>query len=296
MLIIVSVMILDYRTDLALERTELFKRKELAGLLRREVKGNMTKTTVMEIVDSATAKRLGKPCGKYITVEAPLTGEWTAFDERLDVLISAVKELLPAGDGLVLAAGVGNPDITSDALGPFFASQIFSTRHISGEIKKEYGFLGKLRPVASVSTGVLGQTGLESSEYIRYIAHGIKPVCIITVDALASKSLSRLGCTIQLCDTGISPGSGVGNARKRIDKEYMGVPVIAIGVPTVVSVSSLAAELCENGACFNGKTSDMIVTPKDIDVLVKNASHLLALAVNCALQPTLSPEEINALM
>lgn len=292
-------MILNYRTDLALERTELFKKKELSGLKRREIKGKITKTTVIEITDFKTAERLGKPCGKYITVETPLLFEADNSDERLEVLVNAIRELLPEGNGLVLAAGVGNPDITSDALGPFFASQIFSTRHISGEIKKEYGLFEKLRPVAAVSTGVLGQTGLESSEYIRYIAEGINPSCIITVDALASQSLSRLGCTVQLSNTGISPGSGVGNTRTRIDEKYMGVPVIAVGVPTVVCASVLAEEICEKSPekrkdLKNG--ADMIVTPKDIDILVKNASRLLALAVNCALQPSLSPEQITALM
>lgn len=288
---------MEYRTDLALERAELAGKERLRGLSRRESKGDITKTTVIEITDESTSKALGKPCGKYITIETPLNYESTCFDERLDAVIKSVRELLPEKDGLVLVAGVGNPDITSDALGPFFASRIFTTRHLSGEIKKEIGFLGELRPVAAVSTGVLGQTGLESSEYIRCIANGIKPSCVITADALASKSLSRLGCTIQLSNTGISPGSGVGNARKRIDEEYIGVPVIAIGVPTVVSVSALAAELSggEGGERLHGM-SDMIVTPKDIDILIKNASQLLAFGVNCALQSSLSPEEISALM
>lgn len=291
------MIILEYRTDLALERAELAGKERLRGLSRRESKGDITKTTVIEITDESTSKALGKPCGKYITIETPLNYESTCFDERLDAVIKSVRELLPGKDGLVLVAGVGNPDITSDALGPFFASRIFTTRHLSGEIKKEIGFLGELRPVAAVSTGVLGQTGLESSEYIRCIANGIKPSCVITADALASKSLSRLGCTIQLSNTGISPGSGVGNARKRIDEEYIGVPVIAIGVPTVVSVSALAAELSggEGGERLRGM-SDMIVTPKDIDILIKNASKLLAFGVNCALQSSLSPEEISALM
>lgn len=288
---------MEYRTDLALERAELAGKERLRGLSRRESRGDITKTTVIEITDESTSKALGKPCGKYITIETPLNYESTCFDERLDAVIKSVRELLPEKNGLVLVAGVGNPDITSDALGPFFASRIFTTRHLSGEIKKEIGFLGELRPVAAVSTGVLGQTGLESSEYIRCIASGIKPSCVITADALASKSLSRLGCTIQLSNTGISPGSGVGNARKRIDEEYIGVPVIAIGVPTVVSVSALAAELSggEGGERLHGM-SDMIVTPKDIDILIKNASQLLAFGVNCALQSSLSPEEISALM
>lgn len=293
---------MNFRTDLALERAEDLN-GDLRGIKKCVRTGEKTKTTVIEVVSENAAKSLGKPCGKYITVETePFSKEGDVFDGRLFELVSCIKELLPTKNGLVLVAGVGNPDITSDALGPFFSSKIFSTRHISDELKKTVGFSGDLRPVAAVSTGVLGQTGLESSEYIKYISDGIKPCCIITADALSARSLSRLGTTVQLSNTGIAPGSGVGNCRKRIDEEYLGVPVIAVGVPTVVSASVLCGELLgEKDGEWLEKTlsksgADMTVTPKDIDLLTKNAAYLLALAVNCALQPTLSPEEIAGLM
>ena len=293
---------MNFRTDLALERAEDLN-ENVRGIKKYERKGENTKTTVIEVTSENAAKAIGKPCGKYITVETkPFSEESDVFDGRLSELVLCLRELLPEKNGLVLVAGVGNPDITSDALGPFFSSKIFSTRHISDELNKAVGFSKDLRAVAAVSTGVLGQTGLESSEYIKYIADGIKPDCIITVDALAARSLSRLGCTVQLSNTGIAPGSGVGNSRKRIDEEYIGVPVIAIGVPTVVGASVLAGELLgdENGGrlknVLSKRGADMTVTPKDIDLLIKNAAYLLALSVNCALQPTLSPEEIAGLM
>lgn len=293
---------MNFRTDLALERAEDLN-ENVRGIKKYERKGENTKTTVIEVTSENAAKAIGKPCGKYITVETkPFSEESDVFDGRLSELVLCLRELLPEKNGLVLVAGVGNPDITSDALGPFFSSKIFSTRHISDELKKVVGFSKDLRAVAAVSTGVLGQTGLESSEYIKYIADGIKPDCIITVDALAARSLSRLGCTVQLSNTGIAPGSGVGNSRKRIDEEYIGVPVIAVGVPTVVGASVLAGELLgdENGGrlknVLSKRGADMTVTPKDIDLLIKNAAYLLALSVNCALQPTLSPEEIAGLM
>ena len=293
---------MNFRTDLALERAEDLN-ENVRGIKKYERKGENTKTTVIEVTSENAAKAIGKPCGKYITVETkPFSEESDVFDGRLSELVLCLRDLLPEKNGLVLVAGVGNPDITSDALGPFFSSKIFSTRHISDELKKAVGFSKDLRAVAAVSTGVLGQTGLESSEYIKYIADGIKPDCIITVDALAARSLSRLGCTVQLSNTGIAPGSGVGNSRKRIDEEYIGVPVIAIGVPTVVGASVLAGELLgdENGgrlkSVLSKRGADMTVTPKDIDLLIKNAAYLLALSVNCALQPTLSPEEIAGLM
>lgn len=293
---------MNFRTDLALERAESAGvAKE--GIKKYERSTSVTKTTVIEITNSEGEQALDKPAGKYITVEMkPFTSESDVFDERLDELVKCIRELLPEGNGLVLTAGVGNPDITSDALGPFFASQIFSTRHINDELKKNIGFSEDLRAVASVSTGVLGQTGIESGEYIKSISDRIKPECIITVDALAAKKLSRLGCTVQLSNTGISPGSGIGNKRQKINEEYIGVPVIAIGVPTVVGAFTLAADILgeENEETVNNALStvgaDMVVTPKDVDLLVKNASYLLALSVNCALQPTLTPETMATLM
>ncbi len=292
---------MDFRTDLALERREMIK-EEIQGVDVSQTENDECKTTVIDIKTESAAKRLGKGIGKYITLEMnAFSDEAAVSDGRLKAIVESIKELLPEGDGTVLVAGVGNDDITSDALGPMTASYIFATRHIDGELQRAAGFSENLRPVASVSTGVLGKTGIESGEYIKCICEAVKPQCIITIDALASGSVERLGTTVQMSDTGIAPGSGIGNTRKRIDESYIGVPVIAIGVPTVVDAISLSAELSgvsreklDKTKLRNGER--LIVAPKDIDLLVKNASYLLALALNCALQPTLTPKELYSLM
>ncbi len=292
---------MNFRTDLALERKEMIKTK-LAGVEVREYENDECKTTVIDIKTSSAAKKLGKGIGRYITLEMnAFSDEAAVSDGRLQALTESIKKLIPYGDGTVLVAGVGNMNITSDALGPMTASMVFATRHIDDELRQSAGFKEKLRPVCAVSTGVLGQTGIESGEYIKSICETVKPRCIITIDALAAGSVSRLGTTVQMSDTGIAPGSGIGNTRKRIDEEYLGIPVVAIGIPTVVDAVSLACEI--SGADINEinksraeKGSGLIVAPKDIDLMVKNASYLLALAINCALQPTLSVKELYALM
>lgn len=292
---------MDFRTDLALERREMIK-DDIQGVDVSKSENEECKTTVIKIKTKSAAKRLGKGVGKYITLEMnAFSNEAAVSDGRLNALVESIKELLPKGDGTVLVAGVGNDDITSDALGPMTASNIFATRHIEGELQRAAGFSENLRPVVSVSAGVLGKTGIESGEYIKCICEAVKPQCVITIDALAAGSVERLGTTVQMSDTGIAPGSGIGNTRKRIDESFIGVPVIAIGIPTVVDAMALASELSgispeklNKSKLIDG--ARMIVAPKDIDLLVKNASYLLALAINCALQPSLTPKELYGLM
>lgn len=292
---------MNFRTDLALERREMIN-EDIDGVEVSKTENDECKTTIIEIKTAEAAKRLGKGVGKYITLEVnPFSNEAAVSDGRLEALTESIKQLLPKGNGTVLVAGVGNEDITSDALGPKTASLIFATRHIGREVQKAAGFSESLRPVAVVSAGVLGKTGIESGEYIKSICEAVKPECVITVDALAAGSVERLGTTIQMSDTGIAPGSGIGNTRARIDEDFLGVPVIAIGIPTVVDAISLSSELSgiqpqklDKSKLINGER--MIVAPKDIDLLVKNASYLLALSINCALQPTLSAKELYSLM
>lgn len=292
---------MDFRTDLALERKEMIK-THLDGVEVKEYENNECKTTVIDINTTVAAEKLSKGIGRYITIEMnSFSHEAAVSDGRLQALTESIKKLIPQGDGTVLVAGVGNMDITSDALGPMTASKVFATRHIDDELRKNAGFNEKLRPVCAVSTGVLGQTGIESGEYIKSICEAVSPDFVITIDALAAGSVSRLGTTVQMSDTGIAPGSGIGNTRKRIDEGFLGVPVIAIGVPTVVDALSLSCELLgEDIKNIKGNKakscSGLIVAPKDIDLVVKNASYLLALAINCALQPTLSTKELYALM
>lgn len=292
---------MNFRTDLALERREMIN-DDVEGVEISNFENDECQTTIIEIKTEEAAKRLGKGVGKYITLEMnSFSNEAAVSDGRLNALTESIKQLLPKGEGTVLVAGVGNEDITSDALGPKTASLIFATRHIDEEIQKTIGFSEKLRPVAAISTDVLGKTGIESGEYIKSICDAVKPQCVITIDALAANRVERLGTTVQMSDTGIAPGSGIGNTRARIDEDFIGVPVIAIGVPTVVDAIALSAELSgvsreklDKSKLQGGER--MIVAPKDIDLLVKNASYLLALSINCALQPSLSAQEIYTLM
>ncbi|MBR5442066.1 MAG: GPR endopeptidase [Clostridia bacterium] len=292
---------MNFRTDLALERREMLN-SHVDGVEVTEYENEECKTTLIEITTEEAAKRLGKAVGRFITIETNAFSDAAAVsDGRLSALVKSLKALLPRCEGTVLVAGVGNGDMTSDSLGPQTASKIFATRHIGEELHKQAGFEAPLRSVAAVSSGVLGQTGIETGEYIRSICEAVKPCCVITVDALAAGSVSRLGNTVQMSDTGIAPGSGIGNTRVRIDEGYLGIPVIAIGVPTVVDALCLATELTgvEHGRFSDeskGKDEGLVVAPKDIDLLVKNASYLLAMAINCALQPSLTPQELYALM
>ena len=286
---------MNFRTDLTLERAELAKETG-KGIKKEFIHTDYTDTTIIDILDEETAEKLGKAVGRYITIEIPeLSIISSEFEKISETLKSSIDLLLPDDSGLVLVAGVGNSDITADALGPFVSSEILSTRHLSRELQSSIGFKEALRPVCAISTGVLGQTGLESAEYIKCIAKEIKPSCVITVDALASRSVKRLGTTIQMSDTGIAPGSGINNKRKRIDEKFLGVPVIAIGVPTVVDALVLAEDIY---GVKQEKNSDinMIVTPKDIDVLVKNASALIAAAINLSLQKSLNYNDLKMLL
>lgn len=294
---------MELRTDLALEA------RELAGDNIHGVDYTITKKDAIEI-EKLTIKTeragqlLKKPTGTYITIELPpLTNDFKDTDKRLVNIGDEIRALLPV-NGLVLVAGLGNIDITPDALGPKAASGILATRHIGGEIAKSTG-LDKLRPVAVLSTGVTGQTGIETGEHLLSIVKRIKPSALIVIDALASRRLERLGCTLQISDTGISPGAGVQNHRTQITKATMGIPVIAVGVPTVVDAVTLATDLLhisDEGDSVklkdqvSPKGRSMVVTPKEIDLLVDRAAKLISLAINFALQKDFEVSDLIALL
>ena len=216
---------------------------------------------------------LGKDIGTYITIELPsLTDNFTEADERIKTIGGEIRRLLPV-NGLILVAGLGNEEITPDSLGPKTGSRVLSTRHITGELARATG-LDKLRPVAVINTGVTGQTGIETGEYILSIVNRIRPNAVVAVDALASRRIERLGCTVQISDAGISPGAGVGNHRTKINQETIGVPVIAIGVPTVVDAQTFANDVAGGGLSGMGEYSipgnrQMIVIPREIDLLIR---------------------------
>lgn len=292
---------MNFRTDLALEKQEEYGGSEIKGVKHTEKENETTKTTRIQVLDKEGEEAIGKPIGNYITVEVPnFSQDGEILDDRMTAIKDELVSLLPK-EGLIMVAGLGNENITPDALGPRAVDKIIATRHISPELAKSVG-LEDLRMVAVVAPGVLGQTGIETGEIIKGIADCVKPSAIITIDALASRRLSRLGCTVQLADTGVTPGSGIGNARTQINKETMGVPVIAVGVPTVVDAATLAYDLLggeeseqELSEKLEGKGSQMIVTPREIDLMIDRAAKLLALAINSSLQPTLSVEDIIAM-
>lgn len=232
---------MELRTDLAVEAREIAG-EDVGGVDFVQYSENGLDISRLEVKTRKARQQLGKEEGTYITVELPsLTDNFTETDERLITIGKEIRRLLPV-NGLVLVVGLGNPEITPDSLGPKTSSRVLATRHISGEIARSTG-LDRLRPVAVMATGVTGQTGIETGEYILSIVKRIKPNAVVVIDALASRRLERLGCTLQISDTGISPGAGVGNHRTKINKETIGVPVIAIGVPTVVDAATFASDL-----------------------------------------------------
>lgn len=286
---------MNFRTDLALEISEA--EGKINGIESHEESCGNTKITRIDITTAEGERRMNRKIGKYITIELQNFSRNDSFgDEETEIAAREIASLLPKS-GTVLIAGLGNEQITPDALGPKCANLIFSTRHIDDELKKSIGF-ASLRSVARVVPGVLGQNGIETGEIIASIVKQISPAALITVDALASRRLARLGCTVQICNTGITPGSGVGNARKEISERTMGIPVIAIGVPTVVDASTLARDLTgeKPKGEMQGYGDKMMVTSREIDTVIDRASRFVAFAINKALQPDIELSELYALM
>ncbi len=291
---------LQRRTDLALEARELQEKEGLCGVSDQGVLESYPLFSV-RIESEKDAEKLGKPVGTYHTLD--LTGltrrEEDAFPRAVRALARLLAPLLP--EGPVLVAGLGNRAITPDAVGPLAADRVLVTRHLIQMAPQHFqGF----RPVAALAAGVLGTTGVESGELVKAVAEKVSPAAVIAIDALAARRLERLCATVQVSDTGITPGSGVGNHRFALDRDSLGVPVIAVGVPTVVDGATLAADLLEEAGQgelepqglreFPGGT--LMVTPKDIDQRVSDMAKVIGYAVSLALQPQLTLEELEGLV
>lgn len=292
------------RTDLALEARELWQESaerttRLSGVKATKTKQEGYPVTRVDILDERGEKALGKPQGSYLTVD--LTSFWQRkadfFERAVRAVGSQLKALLP-GEGPALVIGLGNEAMTPDAVGPLAADNILITRHLIAAMPKHFaGF----RPVAVFRTGVLGTTGMESAEAVRGLVAEIKPSLVIAVDALASRRVGRVCATVQLSNTGIIPGSGVGNHRSALNQETLGVPVFAIGIPTVVDAATLAADLLEESGVENiGPEAlqgggGLMVTTQDIDRQVRDLSKVVGYGINWALQD-LEIEEMNALL
>ena len=285
------------RTDLALEAQEQWPGTlGPEELFRQEEEREGVRLSRIEIRGEKAAEALGRPVGSYITAQVPpLTDNDEGLAAYARVVGEELRRLLPE-KGTVLVAGLGNDSITPDALGPQAAALVLATRHIRGEFARSSG-LDDLRSAAVLVPGVLGKTGMESGETIQGVCGMLHPAAVIVIDALAARSLERLGCTVQLCDTGIAPGSGVGNNRPAVSRENLGVPVIDLGVPTVVDARTIAWELTgreEAEAEVAPRGEPMMVTPREIDLMIRRASRLVAMSVNAALQPDYDPLSLLA--
>lgn len=278
------------RTDLAVES---FPEDALPKAVHRETRGEIFEITEITIDDDSCLESLGKGRGRYITLEGGSLSRFSDdYEAMTDELAGELRRLVPEGELLVV--GLGNNDITPDALGPQVAAKVLATRHLRDELdSEEEEFLTSLRRVSVFAGGVLGQTGIETAEIVRAIVGELHPKAIIAVDALACSDISRLGTTIQLSDTGISPGSGVSNARKELSAKNLGIPVIAVGVPTVVDMHTIVRSL--TGRAPKKELPNMMVTPRDIDRLTERSSQLIAFGINLALHPALTFDDVRGL-
>lgn len=303
------------RTDLAKEAVALDSGKELEGVGVYDFKVDEDiSVSRVEIKNDKGAKEIGKKIGTYVTVECP---ELYNKDDNLiaKVAHTFADEITRMMGGFghmenILIIGLGNRNVTPDALGPLVCEKVFVSRHIKKYIPNMID--SRVAEVSAIAPGVLGVTGLETAEVIDGVVGNIKPDMIVVIDALASRSISRIGTSLQVSNVGISPGSGIGNKRKAIDQETLGIPVLAVGIPMVVYAYTIASEILLSAAIKSNTNdnqiknvinmiqdiegSDMIVTPKNIDMLIDNASDLIARSLNFSIHKDLSEEEIKRFM
>ena len=309
---------MSIRTDLALEAHEIChdEAKEKAKIdgVKADIKkvGSITVTTI-SITNKNGENALGKPMGRYITIESPeIKYSVEEYKKTCECIAENLREIIgDVGEETVLVAGLGNDEITPDALGPAVISKLIVTRHMKMHMQEVFGedFSG----VCAIAPGVLGTTGIETASVIKGVSGQVDAGVIIAVDALAARSADRISTTIQISDTGIQPGAGVGNRREGLDRESLGVRVIAIGVPTVVDAATIAKdsldeaflniskdklsdeekeEIIKNAISSNVKK--LVVTPKDIDLVIERAAKTVANGINLALHKNLTLDDIES--
>ena len=316
------------RTDLAMEVRELYHertKQEISGVEVKQEEHQDIKITRVEVLNEEAAKIMGKPKGSYITLECLGLRRSNADlkDEMSQVLAKELKSLIGKTESLrALIVGLGNWNVTPDALGPKVVSKVFVTRHLFQIYQKEKDV--DLSEISAISPGVMGTTGVETMEIVKGIVEKIKPDLVVAVDALASRKMERVNTTIQLSNTGISPGSGIGSKAKALNQETLGVPVIAIGVPTVVDAATMTSDIIDmtidafsrqshKGGEFyqmlkelkdeekytlireilEPYNANMIVTPKEIDEIITNLSQIIANGINIALHPGIDLKDVN---
>ena len=306
---------MNIRTDLAVEANCFTKQSvgDFYGIRSEQRRRGTVCVTEVEVLNGAGASAVGKPIGKYVTLE--LGNMSHDFEQNALAVAEELAVFLPAGREAVLVAGLGNREITPDSIGPLTVENTMITRHLTRKMPEIFG---SYRPVSAIAPGVLGATGIESAETVSGAAVSVAPALVLVVDALASRSVRRLCTTVQITDTGIIPGSGVGNSRAGINSETLGVPVVAIGVPTVVDAATLALDVLGDGdnlygdngeeheeytANFtseigeesfapepdtahvraNAEFAEMFVTPREIDLRARETAKLLGYAISMAL-------------
>ncbi len=319
---------LNLRTDLALEAREIYKEEknvEIPGVSvdKEEIKDVLV--TRVEVLDNEGAEIIGKSKGSYITLESSSFRKADADfkDEASQLLAKELKALVPQKKNLkALIVGLGNWNVTPDALGPKVVSKVFVTRHLFQLYNKKEDT--DVSEVSAISPGVMGTTGLETSEVVKGIVEKSKPDIVIVIDALASRKMERVNSTIQISTTGISPGSGLGNKRKALNEENLGVPVIAVGVPTVVDAATLTSDTIDKvinsfsnaakvGSQFYNMlkelkqeekyqlirevlepySANIIVTPKEVDEIIVNLSQIIANGINISVHPGIDLKDVN---
>ena len=318
----------NIRTDLAIEARELFGKgdsRDIPGVKVEIQKKEDITITRVNVEEEIGARIMGKAKGNYITLEVPrLKDNDKDLQEEVSKALSLeIASLVKLNDrSVILVVGLGNWNITPDALGPKAIDHLLVTRHIKEYIPEQID--ESVRSVCAVAPGVLGITGIETSEIIRGIVDRVKPDVVIAIDALASRKLERVHTTIQIADTGINPGSGVGNNRKQLSKETLGIPVIAIGVPTVVDAATMANDTIDlvidsmiEGASKDSEFYNMLkemnrddkykliqevlypyfghlmVTPKEVDRLIEDIAVVIADGLNVALHPGIDTKDLG---
>ena len=277
----------NVRTDLASEVVQRPENASLAGLELNEERICGCRVTAVKINGGEASKVLCKPIGNYLTLEIDeyIRRRENSFSDAANALSQLMRRFAEIQNAQsFLVACLGNRAITPDAVGPEVSDSLIVTRHLKQSLPQEFAALSS---VAVLRTGVLGTTGIESAQSLKALCGLVQPDCVIAVDALASGELDRLCRNVQICDSGIAPGSGVGNDRAELNRESLGVPVIAVGVPTVIDAAAF---------CADESAAGLFVTPRNIDELVRSVSKLVAYGLNLALHPGLSIADVDMLV
>jgi len=296
------------RTDLAVEAHLLRQESAaeaalLTGVSSEEREREGFAVTAVEVTDHRGAEALGKPIGKYVSIELDgvLRREENAFSRAAAAIAAELADLLSlSSSASVLVVGLGNRAITPDLLGPLAAEHILVTRHLVEGAPEHFG---SFRPVSVLIPGVLSSTGVESAEISAALAGAVNPAALLVIDALASRSLERICRTLQISTAGITPGSGVGNHRAPLNRETLGIPVLSMGVPTVVDGATLALDILAQAGvedvepeALGGQGADLFVTPREIDTQVATLAKTIGYGINLALHPQLSLSDLELLL